>query len=217
VDGRFFADLRHPVTFYLFRHGLSEGNAAGLFQGRLDLPLASVGRDQARRRGETLRGLRDAVVTASPLSRAKETATIISETAELGEVRVLEALVEMNTGRLTGRSWNDFFATEPEASARFQAESWDSVDGAEGAAALYERGLTAWRSLADLARDSEANAVIAVTHAGMLQWLVKTTLGCPSWFPLIGVGNCSTFRFSVKPSKGGSILLSWEELGTPLA
>lgn len=39
--------------------------------------------------------------------------------------------------------------------------------------------------------------VLAVAHAGILQWLIKATFGSESWFPLIAMGDCGIYHFSV--------------------
>lgn len=216
LGGDFFSGLRKAVDFVLVRHGKSEGNRLGLFQGRLDVPLSDEGREQASRRGALLAGERDTALFCSPLSRARETAELIARAGGYAAPRQLEALLEIDTGRLTGRAWRDFEEKEPEAFARFRAESWDSVEGAEGSEALYRRGLAAWTALRDRALDEELSTIIAVTHAGLLQWLVKTSLACRTWLPLLPTPNCAVYRLRVEPVEGGGAYRSWIELGTPL-
>ena len=77
------SDSRSPVTRLLVvRHGQSEWNAAGQWQGRANPPLTMEGQRQAAAAARAL-GAFDAVV-ASPLLRAAETATIISEHLGIG-------------------------------------------------------------------------------------------------------------------------------------
>jgi broad specificity phosphatase PhoE len=67
---------------YLVRHGRTEFNAEGRFQGSLDSPLTPLGIEQARRYGELLKGqVGDSggwSLVASPLGRAVHTAEIIA-------------------------------------------------------------------------------------------------------------------------------------------
>ncbi len=66
------------MALLLVRHGQSEGNARGVIQGQLDMPLTDRGREQARSVAERLRregGVERLV--ASPLARAFETAEVI--------------------------------------------------------------------------------------------------------------------------------------------
>ena len=69
-------------TVYLARHGETEWNRIGRWQGATDIPLSDVGRAQARLLADRLRDRRIARVHASQLSRALETAQIIA--ARLG-------------------------------------------------------------------------------------------------------------------------------------
>lgn len=67
---------------FFLRHGQTDWNARGLFQGRTDIPLNDRGRAQAADNARYLAGWLErhgagvAKVTVSPLSRARETADI---------------------------------------------------------------------------------------------------------------------------------------------
>ena len=63
---------------YLARHGETDWNAAGRWQGQSDVPLNDLGRDQARRLGEALRDKGVTAIVSSDLSRARETATMVT-------------------------------------------------------------------------------------------------------------------------------------------
>ena len=61
-----------PTRVLLVRHGQSEWNAVGRWQGQADPPLSDVGRQQARSAAKALGALE--AVFASDLQRAAETA-----------------------------------------------------------------------------------------------------------------------------------------------
>ncbi len=82
------------------RHGQSEWNATGRWQGRADPPLTDEGRRQSRAATGAL-GSFDAVV-ASPLLRAVETATIIAERLGIGPVPTDPDLMERDAGEWQG-------------------------------------------------------------------------------------------------------------------
>jgi uncharacterized phosphatase len=65
----------------MVRHGQTAYNADGLVQGRINIPLNDTGKQQAKQLGETLRLQNESfdLIAASPLSRALETAFIISK------------------------------------------------------------------------------------------------------------------------------------------
>jgi probable phosphoglycerate mutase len=72
---------------FIFRHGETDWNIEGRFQGHLNIPLNAHGREQARALGEKLRGQGLEAILSSDLSRAEETAKIIARI--LGEIPVL--------------------------------------------------------------------------------------------------------------------------------
>ena len=57
----------------LVRHGVTEWNEAGRYQGHQDIPLSDAGREQARRVAERLSDERIAFAYSSDLKRARET------------------------------------------------------------------------------------------------------------------------------------------------
>ena len=61
-------------AFWFLRHGETDWNAKNLAQGRVDIPLNAVGREQAQTAAGLLRnrGIRN--IVASPLMRARDTA-----------------------------------------------------------------------------------------------------------------------------------------------
>jgi broad specificity phosphatase PhoE len=76
-----------PQPFYLIRHGQTDWNAEGRFQGSVDIPLNDVGRQQAKRNGLAFKmelpnteGWR---FVSSPLARARETMEIVRANAGL--------------------------------------------------------------------------------------------------------------------------------------
>ena len=67
----------------LVRHGETEWSRELKHTGRTDVPLTEEGERQARRVGEALRGREFALVLASPLRRARETARLAGFEPEL--------------------------------------------------------------------------------------------------------------------------------------
>ena len=68
-----------PLTrLYLIRHGQTDWNVRAALQGRTDIALNDTGRAQAREARALLQGVRFDAVYSSPLSRAVETAALVS-------------------------------------------------------------------------------------------------------------------------------------------
>lgn len=67
------------MIFYIVRHGETEWNRVKRMQGQTDIPLAEEGIRLARRSGEMMRELPIDLIISSPLSRAVETARLMTE------------------------------------------------------------------------------------------------------------------------------------------
>ena len=205
----FFASLPMEVNFHLIRHGESEGNALGRVQGLLDAPLTATGRAQAAALGAWLgdKGLR--AVLSSPLSRALETARIAAALAGGPAVAANGLFVEMDAGAFSGLTLAEAEERYPEAYDRFNRESWEAVPGAERADSLYARAMGCWEALRSAAAASGGD-VAAVTHGGLIQWLLKATFGLRSWMPIVTAGTCGVFLLEVRPGgKGGQAYMNW--------
>jgi probable phosphoglycerate mutase len=100
---------------YLIRHGQTEWNAQGRFQGKLDSPLTDTGVRQAEAIGRRLAGLDlsfDAFVT-SPLGRTRQTAAIIAGCVHLPAAQLDDRLAEVSLGSWDGLTHIDIDAQWP--------------------------------------------------------------------------------------------------------
>jgi 2,3-bisphosphoglycerate-dependent phosphoglycerate mutase len=88
----------------LVRHGQSQWNLENRFTGWVDSPLTELGRQEARRAGEHLKGIQFDKAYTSALSRAQETLTIMLEVLGQKELPVVkdQALNERHYGALQG-------------------------------------------------------------------------------------------------------------------
>ena len=172
----------------LIRHGQSEWNADGRWQGQADPPLTDLGRLQAVHAARNL-GTVDAIV-ASDLQRASETAMIVSEALGVGPVVLEPGLRERDAGEWSGltraeieRDWPGYldsptadrhaaFAgdpTEQPVAERRRPPRWEPDE------ALLERVIEALGRVHELAPDGE---VIAVTHGGVV-YALEGRFGTP--------------------------------------
>lgn len=84
---------------YLVRHGQTDWNLEGRYQGRIDIELNSKGREQASEIKEKLKEIKFDKVFSSPLKRALETAQIITD----DDIEIDERLIERCNGELEGK------------------------------------------------------------------------------------------------------------------
>lgn len=182
------------ANLYFLRHGESAGNIARIAQGRADFPLTDQGRDQAARAGRWFAERHVDLILSSPLLRASETAEIIARKARVSPVHEREELIEIDIGLISGLNWEEAAARHPEVMRQFHIHSWDGVPGAESSNVLYQRALAVWELILNHVANGTQN-ILAVTHSGLLQWIVKASLGDRNWLPLFPMRNCSVFHF----------------------
>ncbi|MFC9561628.1 histidine phosphatase family protein [Agromyces sp. NPDC056965] len=137
------------------RHGQTDWNAQGLIQGRQDIPLNDVGREQALAAAGRLDGLRYSAVVSSPLARAAETARIIAAELGLTSVEFEADLVEQELGAAEGTPWAELEEAFPGG----------VIPGIEPHARLVERAAAA---LARIASIHEGGNVVVVSHGALI-------------------------------------------------
>ena len=174
----------------VLRHGRTEWNAAGRFQGQADIPLDERGRAQAQRAGAALAELVPAAIVASDLGRAQETAAAVSATTGLG-VRTDARLREIHVGTWEGLTAEQVLEIDPEQGARYlKGEDVRRSATGETIAEVADRVCAALVEIADEADDG--STVIVVMHGLAARVGVCRFVGLPqeSWQHLGGLHNC---------------------------
>ena len=93
-------------SFYFLRHGQTDWNVEGRFQGHTDIPLNELGLAQAHDAARILARCPVDLIIASPLIRARRTAEIVSE--HLGKPLLFDdELKERHFGRFEGLIVNE--------------------------------------------------------------------------------------------------------------
>jgi alpha-ribazole phosphatase len=158
----------------LVRHGETDWNLEGRYQGQADLPLNERGREQAKLLAERLRSESIEAIYASDLSRAYETAKIIAEA--LGqEVRTLASLREVDTGVWTGLTFEEVESRYPKHLREWRADPL-RVKRLEGESylALFQRTKAVIEEIVEARPDQ---TVLIVGHGGNTKCIVLDALG----------------------------------------
>jgi broad specificity phosphatase PhoE len=87
--------------FYFLRHGQTDWNLEGRYQGQSDIPLNAIGISQAHVAAERLAGVQIDLIVTSPLIRAVATAAIVAEKLQK-PIYIDRGLVERNFGSFDG-------------------------------------------------------------------------------------------------------------------
>jgi len=92
--------------FYFVRHGETDWNKQGFYQGQRDIPLNETGIEQAKLIAQILKNEPIAHIITSPLLRAQKTAAIINE--QLNKpISILDDLRELALGDMEGKLISD--------------------------------------------------------------------------------------------------------------
>lgn len=161
---------------YLIRHGQTDWNAEGRYQGQIDSVLSTLGREQAARLAEALAAVPFRAIYSSPLSRARDTAAAIAAVHSL-PVRPLDRLREVGMGEWEG-------LTSEEITARFgdilRARRRDpervTPGGGETLAELRARGIEA---VGEMVARHPGETVAAIAHGGLNKTILLAVLDAP--------------------------------------
>ena len=164
------------TTVILVRHGETEWNLAGRFQGQLDSPLTQLGHAQAQAVAQRLHQESFTHLYSSDLGRAYATAQVIA--AATGHtVLTDERLREKHGGALQGMTDNEVAQHRREWREQVAQRSPDfAAPGGENTRAVLARTLA---FLDEIAERHHGEQVVAVTHGGVLSALLRHILGIP--------------------------------------
>lgn len=197
--------LRDAATeVVVIRHGRTEANDQGRWQGQTDGVLTGEGRDQARRLAGHLPPL-DAIYT-SPLARARETAEILAQPHGT-PLTIDDDLVEIGFGAWEGRTKDEITAADPDTMARLVAGE-DVVRGGSGetftSVSVRMRG-----AVERIAAAHPGGRVGVVSHGGASRAYAAGVLGIG--FPLRGRLTLLANTGYARMAAGGPrpSLLSW--------
>lgn len=139
------------ARIYLVRHGQTALNESGVLRGHLDPPLDDTGRHQAEKVGLVLGSRQPAVIIASPLRRAVQTAEPVAERTGLA-VETDECLMDRDYGEWAG------------VPRETVIDRWGSVDAAPGVEPKQRVRARAVDGLSGIARRCRNQTAVVVSH-----------------------------------------------------
>ncbi len=184
--------IKSTTRLLVLRHGQSEWNAEGRWQGQADIALTSEGVQQAHQAASKL-GRFDLIATSS-LQRALRTAEIIAKQHQVTDIHIDDRLKESQIGPWQGltyaeieRGWPGFLA------ARRQPENFEPNQQ------VVKRMTEAFIDIADKCRGGNA---LVISHSGVIRTLrralnvsdnrLENLGGC--WFELDAQNQLSAGR-----------------------
>ena len=188
----------------LIRHGQTDWNVAGRYQGHLDTPLNAQGLAQAELVGQRLADSPLDLILSSDLERAHRTAQIIAKHQRRAVlVQTTRALREMHMGQAQGLRRDEIIARfGPQLVARWREPSPDErgldlrFPGGESKREVVARAL---RALEQTVREGRYAQLAVTSHGGVLKHLLHAL------FPSQDSGaipNCAVFELSFEHDAG---------------
>lgn len=189
------------TTILLIRHGETEWNILGKFQGCTDIALSEEGIKQARLLRDRLKGDFD-FLYASPLIRALETARIISEETNK-KAMIAQDIREINFGEWEGLTIKDISEKYPEI---FKSWRSDKLEGklCGGDASIQNASNRAKECILNIVKEHKGEKVAIVAHGGIIK---AALIGIFGWdmtmYHKMALGNTCintiTFDVDLKP------------------
>jgi broad specificity phosphatase PhoE len=143
------------------RHGATDWNIGGRYQGQADVPLNDEGRAQALALADELAAEPIEAVYSSALERAWRTAAAVAERHRLPVLRDAR-FNEINQGAWEGRTLAEIMADWPDEHAIWMERPLESrPPGGEAIVEVQERALA---GLAELTRRHPSGLVVLVAH-----------------------------------------------------
>ena len=154
------------TTLYLIRHGETDANVEGVWQGSTDSPLNERGLAQARALARRLaqEQLPISVIYSSPLRRARQTAEIIAETLDDIPIIFDPGLAEYHLGDWEGLTYEQL-QKEKRLWDRIAEDSDFSPPQGESPRQFAMRLLNSFQTIV---QDNQGKTVAVVGHGGAL-------------------------------------------------
>jgi len=161
-----------PTTILLARHGETDWNAVGRWQGHTDRPLTEQGRRQAAALAERLANVEIDAVYSSDLLRAVETAEPVARRLGL-PLQTLPELREVDVGTWAGLTRDEVAERFPDGFRRW-SEWQTGWDDGETYDEMGERVVGAILRLAD---EHPGGRILVVSHGGAIRALHAAAAG----------------------------------------
>ena len=160
----------------IIRHGETEWNKTGRFQGHSDVPLSAEGRTQAETLGKNLIVDHVDAIYASDLTRAMETAAPLAARFGLPVISDPQ-LRELNFGAWEGRNFNDVNAENPNAMKNFYTDP-EQADIPESEPFPEFQQRVAGR-VREIVAHERGKRVVIVSHGASIRILLADLLSMP--------------------------------------
>jgi len=188
---------------FLIRHGETNWNKEGRFQGQIDIPLNENGKNQARKTFEYLRNISFNKAFSSSMHRPYETAQIILQNNKDLKIEKIDSLVEISHGLWEGKLDSEIKENWPRL-----LENWHNkpeeviMPEGESIKDVSERSIEAFNDICLSQKDNDLTLLVA--HDAVNKTLICNILGLNYsniWMIKQGNGGITVIDLFNDPSK----------------
>ncbi|OAA30894.1 hypothetical protein AT15_09430 [Kosmotoga arenicorallina S304] len=168
------------MKVHLVRHGTSEWNLIGKWQGNADIPLSEQGMYQAELVAEELLNIAPnaSLLFCSDLERARETAERIGEKFNLSPI-IREDLRECNFSLWNGLTYEEVIENYEREFILWSSDPYAKIEGIESLSQLERRALRAFDEICEISRLKNSREIVIVGHGLWFRVLLCSLLGMP--------------------------------------
>lgn len=165
-----------PTQIVLIRHGQTQWNWEGRIQGHLDSPLTETGLSQAKSLAKRMKSEKFAAIYSSDLGRARQTASCIAE--KKGQPVLIDPrLRERHLGIFQGHLKKELKIKFPDEFEHYHTHHANyAIPEGESPKQFSDRCIECFEQLAE---KYPGEQILIVAHGGVLNNLLKYTLGIP--------------------------------------
>jgi probable phosphoglycerate mutase len=211
---------QQTLRLLLVRHGETDWNRQGRFQGQIDVPLNPTGQQQGEQVAEFLRSLPIEFAISSPMLRPKDTAERILQHHPQVELQLLPDLQEISHGTWEGK-------LEPEVEQEYPGElqRWRDtpaqvqMPAGENLQQVWQRAIAAWSGIVATAKanSNQPKLGLVVAHDAINKVILCHVTGLEAeqfWNFKQGNGAVSVIDY---PLQGGAPVLQAMNITTHLS
>lgn len=192
-------------TVSLYRHGQTEANLVGRWQGHTDSPLTPLGREQVTAASATAPPIHS--LFTSPLGRTLETASIMGSVLGV-DPQPDEGLIEMSFGRWENMTSSEAASADPELFELIFEQGRDLPRGRDGES-FDAAGTRVYAAIESIARAADDGHIGAVSHGAAIRAYITNVIGLSfatrDRFPIPRNSSMSQIRYT----DGGPVLAAY--------
>jgi broad specificity phosphatase PhoE len=158
------------MRLILVRHGESEGNVRGVFQGALPFNLTEKGKEQARKVALRLKEESLDAIFSSDNPRARQTADEIAKSRPSTPIHYSEDIRERDFGTMSGKPKPEYYKLRDSSGL---PEHLYKPDGAETLQDVQDRMVRFYNKLL---KEYRGKNVLVVSHGGCIRTLLAYLL-----------------------------------------